>query len=238
MIVAKNLSKNFGSFRALDNINFCISRGETVALLGPNGAGKTTLLRLLTGYYLPDGGEVTVSGYDISRERIKALRNIGYVPENSPLYGDMTVFDFLRFNAGLHNLPPSEFADRAAEVIAALCLENVINQKIETLSKGFKHRTGLAGSLLHRPKILLLDEPTEGLDPNQKFEFRRFIKDYGKKNIVLISTHIMEEVEALADRVILLNNGKLVRDTSPGELKKIAPANDLQTAFRTITTDR
>lgn len=238
MIVAKNLSKNFGSFRALDNINFCISRGETVALLGPNGAGKTTLLRLLTGYYLPDGGEVTVSGYDIGRERIKALKNIGYVPENSPLYGDMTVFDFLRFNAGLHNLTPSEFADRAAEMIAALCLENVISRKIETLSKGFKHRTGLAGSLLHRPKILLLDEPTEGLDPNQKFEFRRFIKDYGKKNIVLISTHIMEEVEALADRVILLNNGKLVRDTSPDELKKIAPDNDLQTAFRTITTDR
>ena len=238
MIVAKNISKNFGLCKALNNINFCISRGEVVALLGPNGAGKTTLLRLLTGFLSPDSGEISISGHDIITSRTEALKNIGYIPENCPLYGEMSVYEFLRFSAQIHGLSCQEFKTAAEEVIARLSLENVINQKIETLSKGFKHRTGLAACLIYRPKVLILDEPTEGLDPNQKFEFRELIKEYGNKNIVLFSTHIMEEVEAMADRVILLNHGKLVRDTSPKELKNMTEDNDLQTAFRTITTDR
>ncbi len=238
MIVAKNISKNFGLCKALNNINFCISRGEVVALLGPNGAGKTTLLRLLTGFLAPDSGEISISGHDIITSRTEALKNIGYIPENCPLYGEMSVYEFLRFSAQIHGLSCQEFKTAAEEVIARLSLENVINQKIETLSKGFKHRTGLAACLIYRPKVLILDEPTEGLDPNQKFEFRELIKEYGNKNIVLFSTHIMEEVEAMADRVILLNHGKLVRDTSPKELKNMTEDNDLQTAFRTITTDR
>lgn len=238
MIVAKNISKNFGLCKALNNINFCISRGEVVALLGPNGAGKTTLLRLLTGFLAPDSGEISISGHDIITSRTEALKNIGYIPENCPLYGEMSVYEFLRFSAQIHGLSCQEFKTAAEEVIARLSLENVINQKIETLSKGFKHRTGLAACLIYRPKVLILDEPTEGLDPNQKFEFRELIKEYGNKNIVLFSTHIMEEVEAMADRVILLNRGKLVRDTSPKELKNMTEDNDLQTAFRTITTNR
>ena len=238
MIVAKNLSKSFSGRKVLDNINFCIGRGETVALLGPNGAGKTTLLRLLTGFLPPDEGEVAVSGHDIAKERVCALKNIGYVPENCPLYGDMTVWEFLNFIARIHCLSADEFQKRTTKLAASLHLEDVFEQKIETLSKGFRHRTGLAGCLLHRPKILLLDEPTEGLDPNQKIEFRRLIREYGNHNIVIISTHIMEEVEAVASRIILLNCGKLVRDTTPDELKKLVPDNNLQTAFHTITSDR
>lgn len=220
MIVVKNLFKTFGNITAVDNLNFCINKGEVVCLLGPNGAGKTTLMRLLTGYLAPTGGECLISGHNIISERVAALGKIGYVPENCPLYPEMTVFEFVRYTAGLWKIPFEEFVNNFKELSSYLHLNEVVNQQIDTLSKGFKRRVGIAAALIHRPKILILDEPTEGLDPNQKFEIRNFIREYGKRGIVIVSTHIMEEVEAISTRVLLLNKGKLVRDTTPEELKK------------------
>lgn len=238
MIVIKNLCKNFGDIEALDNINFCINKGEVVSLLGPNGAGKTTLMRLIAGYLQPSSGEVNIYSYDVNSERVKALSKIGYMPENTPLYQDMSVYEFIKFMANLRNIKGDEFVNNFKDVVSYLKLEEVINQKIETLSKGFKSRVGIAATLIHKPKILILDEPTEGLDPNQKFEVRNLIKAYGKQNIVLVSTHIMEEVEAIATRVILINKGKLIRDTTPDELKKISVEQNLEASFRKITTEK
>lgn len=238
MIVVKNLSKEFGSLKAVDNINFCINKGEVVALLGPNGAGKTTLLRLLTGFYRPTNGEITIDGYNINTTRLQALQKVAYVPEVGALYPEMSVYEYLQFIAEVHRLSEQSFVDNLVFIIKQLNLEDVINQKCETLSKGFKRRVAIAGALIHRPDVLILDEPTEGLDPNQKYEIRQFIREYGKEHAVIISTHIMEEVEAFSNRVILLNHGKLVRDTSPNELKKLSPYNDIESAFRTITFEQ
>lgn len=237
MIVAKNLSKRFGRIFAVNNVNFCINKGEVVCLLGPNGAGKTTLMRLLTGYLDADEGNCTVFGHDVKTDRTSALQKIGYVPENCPLYPEMTVYEFIKFAADLWEIPHQEFVNNFKELAAYLHLTEVVNQRIETLSKGFKRRVGIAGALIHRPKILILDEPTEGLDPNQKLEIRNLIREYGKTGIVIISTHIMEEVEAISTRVLLLNKGKLIRDTSPRELKKISIDNDMASAFRKITSE-
>lgn len=238
MIVVKNLSKTFGSIKAVDNVSFCINKGEVVALLGPNGAGKTTLLRLFTGFYNPTQGEVRINGYDVSSQRLKALQKIAYVPENGALYPEMSVYEYLNFIAQVHRLPTQAFVDNLTFLVKQFDLSGVINQKCETLSKGFKRRVAIAGALLHQPEVLILDEPTEGLDPNQKYDIRQFLREYGKEHVVIISTHIMEEVEAFSNRVILLNHGKLVRDTSPDELKRISPYNDLETAFRTITFEQ
>jgi len=235
MIVVKNLSKVFGSIKALDNLSFCLKKGDIVALLGPNGAGKTTLLRLLTGCLYPTSGNVEIFGHNPDRERVSALRKIGYVPENAPLYPEMTVSEFLKFSADLSGLSPSEFKTALKNTVLQLRLQEVINQKIETLSKGFKHRVAIAAALLSQPRILILDEPTEGLDPNQKYEIHNFIRDYGRRNIIVISTHILEEVEAVANRVILLHKGKLVRDTSPQELKLSGTDYDIASAFRAVT---
>lgn len=238
MIVAKNLSKSFNEIKAVDNINFCIKKGEVVTLLGPNGAGKTTLMRLLTGYIQPTSGEALVYGFDVTEDRVDALRKIGYVPENAPLYPEMSVYEYLRFAADLWKLSKDDFIKNFAETVEQLKLSNVLNQKIETLSKGYKHRTAVAAALIHKPKALILDEPTEGLDPNQKFEMRRFIKNYGEKNIVIVSTHIMEEVEAIASRVILINNGKLIRDTTPTNLLQAYPNQSIAEIFRRITLEQ
>lgn len=237
MIVVKKLCKNYGSIKAVDNVNFCISKGEVVSLLGPNGAGKTTLMRLLTGFIEPTSGEVDIFNQNIRQNRLACLKKIGYVPESGFLYNDMTTYEFIRFSAELRGLEGVNFEDNLRETVVNLDLEEVINQRIESLSKGFKRRVGIAAALIHKPKILILDEPTEGLDPNQKFSIRKFIRDYGKNNIIIVSTHIMEEVEALSNRVILLNHGKLVKDTTPEELKKLFPENDIETAFLKITND-
>ncbi len=235
MLVVKNLSKSFGPIKALENINFCLKKGEITALLGPNGAGKTTLLRLLTGVYSPDCGEVTLNGYNISTQHQQALRQFSYVPESGSLYPELTVFEYLQYISQLHRQSHQDFVDSLVFLIKQLDLTSVINQKTETLSKGYRRRVGIAGALLSRPEILILDEPTEGLDPNQKFSLRHFLKEYSKDRIVIISTHIMEEVSATANRVILLNKGKLIRDTYPEELKKLSADNDLEEAFRKIT---
>ena len=235
MIVAKNLSKKFGSIQALDNINFCLNKGDVIALLGANGAGKTTLMRILTGFTEPTEGMVEVYGENIFKHRLKNLKNIGYLPENCPLYTELSVYEYLSFIAKIYKINKKDFAIRLAETAKFFNIKDVINQKIETLSKGYKRRVGIVASLLHQPKVLILDEPTEGLDPNQKVELRNLLHEYGKNNIVIISTHIMEEVEALANRVIVLNKGKLIRDTIPSELKKVASSNNMADAFYKIT---
>lgn len=237
MIVVKNLCKDYGNIHAVNNVNFCISKGEIVSLLGPNGAGKTTLMRLITGYIEATSGEVRIFDKDIKTSRIECLQRIGYVPESGFLYNEMRVFDFLHYAAQLRNMNNTDFQENLQHVIYNLDLKDVINQKIETLSKGFKRRVGIASALIHNPDILILDEPTEGLDPNQKVSLRQYLKNYGRNKIIIISTHIMEEVEAMAGRVILLNHGKLVKDTSPEELKKLFPEHNIETAFYKITNE-
>lgn len=237
MITVKNLCKNYEQIKAVDNINFCISKGDVVSLLGPNGAGKTTLMRMMTGYIEPTSGEVDIFGKDIQKHRIECLRHIGYVPEVGFLYNDMNVYDFIKFCAELRGIKGTSFLDNLSETIMSLDLEEVINQKIDSLSKGFKRRVGIAAAMIHKPDILILDEPTEGLDPGQKFSMRNFIREYGKKHIIIVSTHIMEEVEALSNRVILLNKGKLVKNTTPEELKILFPENNIETAFLKITSE-
>lgn len=237
MIVVKNLCKEYGSIKAIDNVNFCISKGEIVSLLGPNGAGKTTLMRLLTGYIEPTGGEVKIFDKDIKTKRLECLSHIGYVPEAGFLYNDMIVADFLKYSAALRKLDEEMQKKRLREVVSALELKSVINQKIETLSKGFRRRVGIGAALMYQPDILILDEPTEGLDPNQKVSLRKYLREYARNRIILISTHIMEEVEAMADRVILLNHGKLVKDTTPQELKHLFPENNIEAAFYKITSE-
>lgn len=238
MITVKNLCKDFNNIKALNNINFTVRRGEIVALLGPNGAGKSTLMRLLSGYIDPTAGEIEIfkQKYDSNRRQI--LSELGYVPESAPLYGEMTVFEFLKFMAAARDLSSAETGKRIAELTRQFELDNVLTQKCETLSKGFKRRVAVAGTLTSSPRILILDEPTEGLDPNQKFVLRQFLKDYACKNIVIISTHIMEEVTALASRVLLLNRGKLVKDTTAALLSELSPDNSLETAFRRITQQK
>lgn len=235
MLIVKNLSKSFGTVKALDKINFSVKKGEVVTLLGPNGAGKTTLLRLITGYYRPDTGEVFIGTDNVSKNRIQALSKISYVPESGALYQEMTVYEYLKYMAALRKMKHQSFVDNMVSLTKGFGLEKIINKKIETLSKGYKKRVGIAGALLNRPEILVLDEPTEGLDPNQKFSVREFIKNYGKNNIVIISTHIMEEVCAMANRVIMLNKGRLVKDTRPEELRLFASDNNIETAFRKLT---
>ena len=239
MITVKKIHKSFGAKKVLDNINFSIKKGEIIALLGPNGAGKTTLMRIMTGYLSSSGedGEVLVFGHNINTEREKVLRNIGYVPENGPLYSEMSVYEFLKFAANIRGIKGKEFEDNFKDAVKKMSLEDVVNQKIETLSKGFKRRVGVASCIIHKPNVLILDEPTEGLDPNQKIEAREFIKSYGKKGIVIISTHMLEDVEAVATRVILLNEGKVVIDTTPKELKRVSARGDIAEAFHKLTKE-
>ena len=235
MITVKNLCKNFNSIKALNNINFTVRRGEIVALLGPNGAGKSTLMSLLSGCIDPTAGEIEIFKQNYNNSRRQILSKLGYVPENAPLYGEMTVFEFLKFMAVAGGLSSTEAGKKIAEFTRQFELSDVLTQKCETLSKGFKRRVAIAGTLTSSPRILILDEPAEGLDPNQKFSLRQFLKDYAQKNIVIISTHIMEEVTALSSRVLLLNRGKLIKDTTAALLSELSPDNSLETAFRNIT---
>lgn len=238
MIVAKNLCKSFNNIKAVDTVNFCIKKGEVVALLGPNGAGKTTLMRLLTGYLLPDSGEISVYGLNMRENREELLKKIGYVPENAPLYPEMSVYEYLYFAGSIRGLSKDDLNINLAEAASQMQLAEVFNQRIDTLSKGFRHRTSVAGALIHKPRILILDEPTEGLDPNQKQDMRTFIRRYGEKNIVIVSTHIMEEVENVASRILLMNKGKLISDTTPQSLKNLYPNKNMAEAFRFMTSEQ
>jgi ABC-2 type transport system ATP-binding protein len=219
VIKVENLSKAFGPKLAVNDISFTVERGEVLGFLGPNGAGKSTTMRMVTGFYPPSSGRITVGGHDAVENPIAAKRLIGYLPENAPGYADMTVHGFLNFAAELRGLQ-GEARKRAVHRVVELCfLENVLYQTIDTLSKGYKHRTCLAQSLIHDPDILILDEPTDGLDPNQKHEVRNLIKRMGQNKAIVFSTHILEEVEAVCSRVIIIDRGRIVANGTPQELK-------------------
>ena len=213
-IEVKNVSKNYGAQKALDAISFSIKRGEIVGFLGPNGAGKSTLMKILTTYIATDEGEAKVNGFDVALESKSVQKSVGYLPEHNPLYLDLYVREYLSFNASVYKVATS----RIEEVIQLTGLTPESNKKIGQLSKGYRQRVGLACALLHNPDVLILDEPTTGLDPNQLLEIRDLIKNIGKDKTVFLSTHIMQEVEAICDRVIIIDNGKIVEDKN---LKKL-----------------
>ena len=236
MITVRGISKYFGETAALSDVSFSIRKGEIVALLGANGAGKTTLLRIISGLLTPSSGCVFIDETDIEDNRVEVLQKIGYIAENSPLYDYMSVYEFMNFVAGMRQLSASTFSQRMEELIREFDLSNVINRKIGELSKGFRHRVSIAAGVIHNPEILIMDEPAEGLDPNQKYALINFIKSYARHGIILLSTHIMEDVEASATRILLLNEGKLVKDTTPTRLKHLLPEQDISAAFRSLTT--
>jgi len=219
MISVKNLTKRFGNITAVDDVTLEVERGEVLGFLGPNGAGKSTTMKMVTGFLQPTGGSVSVCGHDLTSDAIRAKEQIGYLPEGAPAYPDMTPRAFLGFIADIRGLSGGERSARLDEVIAKTHIENVLDQSIETLSKGFKRRVGLAQAILHDPPVLVLDEPTDGLDPNQKHEVRTLIRDMAKDKAIVLSTHILEEVEALCTRVIIIAKGRIVFDGTPLDLE-------------------
>jgi ABC-2 type transport system ATP-binding protein len=236
MIVVENLTKSFGPKLAVDKVSFSVQKGEVLGFLGPNGAGKSTSMRLITGYLPPSAGKVTVCGFDVVDEPLKSRRKIGYLPENAPIYSDMSVFGFLKFCAELRGLF-GEARNKAIEHVVQLCfLQPVLEQSVDTLSKGYRHRTCLAQALVHDPEVLILDEPTDGLDPNQKHEVRTLIRRMGQDKAIIFSTHILEEVEAACTRAIIIDRGSIVANGTPDELKARAPsAGTIVLALRDIT---
>ena len=220
MIEAKALSKYYGPFVAVENISFAIPKGQVVAFLGPNGAGKTTMMRMLTGYLAPSVGSATVAGFDVRSDRIEASRHLGYLPENGPMYPEMTPLEFLSFFGEAREMNAASLRSRIDEVVTSCALELVIEKPIGKLSKGLRQRVGLAQALLHDPDVLVMDEPTAGLDPNQIRQFRENIRQLGRTKTLLISTHILHEAEATADRVLLVNSGRLVFDGTVDQLQE------------------
>lgn len=218
MIEAKGLSKYYGPFVAIKDISFAIPKGQIVAFLGPNGAGKTTTMKILSGYLAASEGTAAIAGLNVSDDRLAVAKKLGYLPENGPLYQDMTPLELLQFFAEARGLGPG-VAKKRIDAVNELCaLQQVMEKPIGKLSKGYRQRVGLAQALLHDPEVLIMDEPTAGLDPNQIREFRKNIRQLGHSKTILLSTHILQEVEAVADRVILVNNGTLVYDGEPGKL--------------------
>lgn len=234
MISVENLRRRFGSIIAVDGISFDVNQGEILGFLGPNGAGKTTAMRMLACFLPPDSGTATVCGYDIIREPIKVRQSLGYLAENAPAYDEMTVGLFLNFICDARRIN-GKGRKEALERIVSLCsIESVYHQTIETVSKGYRRRVGLAQALIHDPPVLILDEPTDGLDPNQKHEVRQLISKMGKDKCIIISTHILEEVEAVCTRAIIIDRGKILVDSTPGQLKEKYQTG-LNEIFRKIT---
>lgn len=213
-IVVKNITKLYREQKALNNVSFSIEKGEIVGFLGPNGAGKSTMMKIITGYINASEGEVFVNNFDVSTHKLELQKSIGYLPENNPLYLDMYVREYLQFNASVHKISKDEIE----KIIVKVGLTPEAHKKINQLSKGYRQRVGLAAALLHTPDVLILDEPTTGLDPNQLAEIRSLIKEVGKDKTVLFSTHILQEVEAICDRVILIHHGKIIADKNLKEL--------------------
>jgi len=236
MIEIKNLQKSFGDFRAVDGVSFSVKPGEVLGFLGPNGAGKSTTMRMITGFLAPSGGEVLIAGTDVEVDPIAAKKRIGYLPEGAPLYSDMSPRNLLEFIAEAREVPAAERAKRIEEIAAKVHITGILDQQIETLSKGYKRRVGLAQAIIHNPEILILDEPTDGLDPNQKHEVRQLIEEMSKDKVIILSTHILEEVDAVCTRAIIITHGKVVYDGTPSELKERSPSGRLDEVFREITT--
>ncbi|MBI4117469.1 MAG: ATP-binding cassette domain-containing protein [Parcubacteria group bacterium] len=220
MIVVKNLTKTYGSFVAVDDISFDIATGEIVGFLGPNGAGKTTTMRILSRFLEPTRGMITIDGMDVQKKDIEVRKKIGYLPENTPLYSDMTVREFLHFSASLHDIQRRDINRKLTDVASRCGIGDRLHQEIGKLSKGYKQRVGLANALISDPQILILDEPTSGLDPNQVMEMRQLIKAAAKDKTILLSSHILSEVEATCDRVIIIHRGKLVATGKTQDIRK------------------
>jgi ABC-2 type transport system ATP-binding protein len=219
MIRVENLTKDYGSFRAVDKVTFNVRKGEVLGFLGPNGAGKSTTMKMLTCYLAPTGGSAQVAGHDVYDQSLEVRRRLGYLPEDTPLYRDMTVVEYLEFAAEMRGMTPSKRAARIKEVGGRCGLSDVAGKLVGELSKGFRQRLGLAQAILHDPDILVLDEPTSGLDPNQIVEIRRLIKELGQEKTVILSTHILPEVQATCSRILIISGGKLVADDTPEALR-------------------
>jgi len=239
LIEVDKLTKSFGPFIAVDNISFSLKRGEVLGFLGPNGAGKTTTMRMITGFLSPTKGSIKVCDNDVAKYPLNIKEKIGYVPEGAPLYGEMTVLNFLKFIADVRKIPKTKKDDAIDSAIKKLGLELVLFQQLETLSKGYKRRVGLSQAILHDPDVLILDEPTDGLDPNQKHEVRKLIKEMASTKAIIISTHILEEVDAVCTRAMIIAKGRMIIDKSPKELLVGSPkGSTLDDVFRDLTIGR
>lgn len=237
MIQVDNLRKTFGPIKAVDGISFTAQKGDVLGFLGPNGAGKTTAMRMLTGYLTPDSGSAQICGHDILRDSVKVRQSLGYLAEHAPAYDEMTVASFLDFICDARQIRGSQRQDALARVIAACAIQSVYHQTIETLSKGYRRRVGLAQALIHDPPVLILDEPTDGLDPNQKHEVRRLINAIAKEKCIIVSTHILEEVDAVCSRIIIIAGGRILVDSTPDALKRQHKA-ELFDIFRNVTQEK
>ncbi len=237
LIEVKSLDKKFGAIHAVNNLSFSVKKGEVLGFLGPNGAGKSTTMKMITGFLEPTSGTVSVCGHDVLDEPIAVKEKIGYLPEGAPAYGEMTVKNFLNFIADIRGFKGKEKQDRVDGIIKKINLETVCNQTIDTLSKGFKRRVGVAQALLHDPEVLIMDEPTDGLDPNQKHEVRMLINEMAEHKAIIISTHIMEEVDAICTRAIIIASGQLLFDGTPEELLAKSDSGRMDDVFRDITTE-
>ena len=235
MIEVNSLTKQFGTKTVVDNLSFSVKQGEVLGFLGPNGAGKSTTMRMITGFLTPNRGDISICGISMIDHPKLAKSKIGYLPESAPLYDDMTVRDFLKFCASMRGLRGKANRSAVAECIDTCFLENVASQAISTLSKGYRHRTCLAQTLLHDPDILILDEPTDGLDPNQKHEVRKLIARLGETKAILFSTHILEEVDAACTRAVIIDQGQIVADGTPAELRQQSGTDSLHDLFHKIT---
>ena len=231
LIEAKHLSKSFGPIHAVRDVSFAVERGEVIGFLGPNGAGKSTTMKMLTGHLRADAGAATIAGFDVAAQAVQAKRHLGYSPEGAPAYGEMTVREFLRFAADLRGL--TDPAESVRQTLTLCRLQEVAAQNIDTLSKGYRMRVGFAQAVLHDPEVLILDEPTDGLDPNQKFEVRRILKEMAARKAVIVSTHILEEVGELCTRVIVIAKGEVRCDESRDCF--LARGPDLNAVFRQLT---
>jgi len=235
MIEISHLTKRYGALVAVDDLTFSVEPGQVLGFLGPNGAGKSTTMKMITGFLTPTSGTIRVNGHDVATAPLAAKACMGYLPEGAPCYGEMNVRGFLDFIANVRGLSGAQRRTRLDDVIGRLGLQSVLEQVIETLSKGYKRRVGLAQALLHDPPVLILDEPTDGLDPNQKFEVRTLINDMAKNKIIVISTHILEEVDAVCNRAIIIANGRILADDTPRELAARSPSGRLDDVFRSVT---
>jgi len=235
MLTVCDFKKNFGPIQAVRGVSFTVKKGEVLGFLGPNGAGKSTTMRMITGFLPPSGGTAEICGHDILQDPVAAKRCIGYLPENAPCYHAMTVTEFLTFIAEVRGFGGKDRLDRVESAIQKSRLESVRNQAVETLSKGFRQRTCFAQAILHDPPVLVMDEPTDGLDPNQKFVVRQMIKDMAAEKAIIISTHILEEVDAVCTRAIIIAQGRIVANGTPAELRAKDPKNRLEEVFRKLT---
>ena len=235
MLTVSNLKKNFGSIQAVKDVSFTVEKGEVLGFLGPNGAGKSTTMRMITGFIPPTAGTATICGHDIINDPVAAKRCIGYLPENAPSYHTMTVTDFLTFIGKVRGFEGKVLKDKVETAILKSRLDTVRGQTIETLSKGYRQRTCFAQAILHDPQVLIMDEPTDGLDPNQKFVVREMIKEMSADKAIIVSTHILEEVDAVCTRVLVIAGGQVVANGTPAELRAKDPQGRLDIVFRNLT---